>query len=126
MQNSRNSKANGCGVKIFTYVISIVLLAAFFGSLYVMPLVQRIVLETVCKPGTIVYDKWTNRRKTPTCIDKKTGKKIDGAIYEIFGCCPGAFIMLLLLIFLIVMTLFRRASSTPDNNSPPNFRNHRA
>lgn len=120
MNQAENSK--GCGVKIISTVFILIFGVALIGSFFLMPVATRIALRTVCQPGTIVYDKWTSHRKTPTCLDKKTGKKIDVGIYEVFGCCPLIFVVFGIVICSIFANLVFRNSNTADNNLPPNFR----
>lgn len=121
MNQPRNS--NGCAKQIVTTFFMLFFGVALIGSFFLMPVFQRLAVETVCHPGTIVYDKWTSHRKTPTCIDKKTGKKTDVAIYEIFGCCPLMFVLFGIVIYAIFANLVFRNSNTSDNDLKQNFRN---
>lgn len=124
MSQIKNSNSTGCARKIITAVFTIIFGAALIGSFFLMPIAEKIAEETICKPGTIVNDSWGRRRET-TCIDKKTGQKINVSLMQIFGCCPIMFVLFFLVIYAIFMNLIFRNSRKSDKNLPQDYRNHR-
>lgn len=122
MSQVKNSTSTGCAQKIITAVFTIIFGAALIGSFFLMPIAEKIAEETICKPGTIVNDSW-GRRRTTTCIDKKSGQKIDVSLMQIFGCCPPIVVIVLVAIYAIFMNLIFRTSRKSDNHSPQDFRN---
>ncbi len=122
---AKNLEPLGCFGKTIMYFFGIVYVAIMFGSIYILaPITERAVQENFCKPGTIRNESW-GRRRTTTCIDKKTGRKTDVSIMQIIGCCPSGFISIFGLIFLLILGRILRGKKNPDDDfrrSDGNFR----
>jgi hypothetical protein len=116
----RNSNSKGCLGGILWIICTIIFLVVFFVSLnFLRPVAERIAEETVCQSGTIVNESIGNKT---TCIDKKTGQKIDVSVMQIFGFCPSLLVFVAFLIINIVRGLIIRKSKASASNRS-NFTN---
>lgn len=112
----RNSNSTGCLGNILWTIWTIIFLVVFFVSLILLrPPTERVVAEIVCQSGTVVNDSFS---KKTTCLDKKTGQKIDVSIMQIFGFCPALFILVaFIIISLIVSLIIKKSKLSAINRS---------
>ena len=107
MSRSNNSKSNGCLENIFK------LLFVFFGTLtlfisiyYLAPLTENAVESNFCQDESVQTEfRGRGKMKKVTCLDKKTGKKVDVSMLQIVQCCP-TIILAVLIILIGVFTSF--------------------
>lgn len=108
----RNS--NGCIENILWTIWTIIFLVVFFVSLTLLrPPAARITAEIFCQSGTVATE--TSSKKT-TCIDKKTGQKIDVSVMQIFGFCPAVLILIGFIFISVIANIIIKKSKASAIN----------
>ena len=107
MRRSNNSQPSGCLGNIFKLLfVFIGALTLFISIYYLAPFVENAVESNFCQDETIQSEfMGRGKMKKVTCLDKKTGKKVDVSILQFSQCCP-TIILIVLLAFTGIFTIF--------------------